>query len=68
MYDRLDKCFAGSTESPPRLIQKEPDLDTAEDHLAKAEMNIAAMELIFQNKFFDWTIVNYPGLKPWACR
>lgn len=58
MQDRLDKCFTGSKESPPRLIQKEPDLDTAEDHLAKAEMNIAAMELMFQNKFFDWTIVS----------
>jgi uncharacterized protein (UPF0332 family) len=58
MYDRLDKCFAGSTESPPRLIQKEPDMGTAEDHLAKAEMNIAAMELLFQNKFFDWAIVS----------
>jgi len=57
MYDRLDKCFQGSKESPPRLIQKEPDLDRAEDHLDKAEMNVAAMETLFQNKFFDWTIV-----------
>jgi uncharacterized protein (UPF0332 family) len=57
MQDRLDRCFHGSKETPPRLIQKEPDLDTAEDHLAKAEMNMAAMELMFQNKHFDWTIV-----------
>ena len=57
MRDRLDKCFKGSKESPPRLIQKEPDLDRAEEHLAKAEINIAAMELMFQNKFFDWAIV-----------
>ena len=51
MYDRLDKCFQGSKESPPRLIQKKPDLDRAEDHLDKAEMNVAAMETMFQNKF-----------------
>ncbi len=57
MHDKLGKCFEGSKESPPRLMQKEPDLETAEEHLAKAEMNLAAMELMFQNKFFDWAIV-----------
>lgn len=58
MSDKLDRCFAGTKESPPRLIQKEPDLERAENHLAKAEMNIAAMDLMFQNKYFDWTIVS----------
>jgi len=57
MMDRLDRCFSGTPESPPRLIRKKPDLDTVEEHIAKADANIAAMELMFSNKFFDWTIV-----------
>ena len=57
MADRLDKCFAGSVETPPRLIRKKPDLFQVEQHLEKAERNIAAMEMMFQYKFFDWVIV-----------
>lgn len=57
MYDRLDKCFSGSKESPPRLIRTNPDINVAEAHLTKAETNTAVMELMLQNKFFDWTIV-----------
>jgi len=57
MRDRLDKCFSGTKESPPRLLRKKPDLDRADEHLVKAEANIAAMESMFENKFFDWTIV-----------
>lgn len=55
--DRLDRCFAGTLESPPRLIKKKPDLNIVDEHIVKADMNIAAMELMFNNKFFDWTIV-----------
>ncbi len=55
--DRLDRCFVGTSESPPRLIKKTPDLNTVDEHIAKAETNIAAMELMFNNKFFDWAIV-----------
>ena len=29
----------------------------AEEHLEKAERNLLAMEAMFQNKHFDWTIV-----------
>ncbi|HIH23188.1 TPA: HEPN domain-containing protein [Candidatus Micrarchaeota archaeon] len=57
MRDRLDKCFEGTRESPPRLIQKNPNIELAEEHLDKAENNIAALEVMFQNKFFDWAIV-----------
>jgi len=57
MEDRLGRCFLGSKESPPRLIRKKPDIETAEAHLHKAEVNTAAMEVMFQDKFFDWTIV-----------
>ena len=56
MMDRLDRCFIGTLESPPRLIRKRPDLNIADEHISKADMNIAAMELMFNNKFFDWTI------------
>jgi uncharacterized protein (UPF0332 family) len=55
--DKLERCFQGTRESPPRLIQKEPDVNTAQEHLEKAEHNLLAMELMLQNKFFDWTIV-----------
>ncbi|MBS3067363.1 HEPN domain-containing protein [Candidatus Micrarchaeota archaeon] len=57
MMDRLDRCFIGTPESPPRLIKKKPNLDAADEHIEKADTNIAAMELMFSNKFFDWTIV-----------
>jgi uncharacterized protein (UPF0332 family) len=32
-------------------------VNLAEEHLVKAETNLLAMETMFQNKFFDWTIV-----------
>ncbi len=57
MKDRFEKCFKGSKETPPRLIKKEPNIGKAEEHMHKAETNIMAMEKMFENKFFDWTIV-----------
>lgn len=57
MKDRFKRCFSGSKETPPRLIKKEPNFDKAEEHMHKAETNILAMEKMFENKFFDWTIV-----------
>lgn len=57
MRDRLEKCFSGTREIPPRLIQYEQDIDTAEKHLNKAERNRMAMDLMFEKGFFDWTIV-----------
>lgn len=57
MTNRLERCFEGSRESPPRLIRKEPSPAVAEEHLEKAESNLLAMEIMYQNKFFDWTIV-----------
>ena len=57
MIDRFEKCFSGSKEIPPRLIRKEPNVDKADEHMHKAEMNILAMEKMFESKFFDWTIV-----------
>lgn len=57
MKDRLEKCFSGTREIPPRLIQHEQDIDTAEKHLNKAERNRMAMDLMFEKGFFDWTVV-----------
>ncbi len=57
MRDELEKCFRGSKETPPRLIRKEPNLGLAEEHLERAETNLLAMEKMFENKFFDWTVV-----------
>ncbi|MDO8553757.1 MAG: HEPN domain-containing protein [Candidatus Micrarchaeota archaeon] len=57
MEDKLKRCFEGEGNLPPRLIRKKPDMDTVEAHLHKAETNSAVMDVMFQNKFFDWTIV-----------
>ena len=55
--DKLDRCFVGSGREPPRLLKKEPSINAAEEHLQKAEANLLAMETMFQNKHFDWTVV-----------
>lgn len=55
--DRLDRCFSGSGREPPRLLKKEASIKAAEEHLRKAEGNLLAMETMFRNKHFDWTIV-----------
>ena len=44
MRDKLENCFSGSKEMPPRLIKKKPNLEIAEEHLHKAESNLLAME------------------------
>jgi uncharacterized protein (UPF0332 family) len=53
----LDRCFKGTKEIPPRLLSKRPDIAAAEKHLAKAERNNAAMDLMFESGFLDWAIV-----------
>lgn len=57
MEDKLMRCFEGEGNLPPRLLRKKPDMDTVDAHLHKAETNSAVMDVMFQNKFFDWTIV-----------
>ncbi|MBI5046842.1 HEPN domain-containing protein [Candidatus Micrarchaeota archaeon] len=57
MEDKLGRCFEGEGRVPPRLIRKKPDMETVDAHLHKAETNSIVMETMFQNKFFDWTIV-----------
>lgn len=53
----LERCFEGTLEQPPRLIKRKPDVESAESHLVKAEMNLAATDLLQKNKFFDWAII-----------
>jgi len=53
----LAKCFEGTREQPRRLLKTEPNLSNAESHLAKAETNLRAMDLMYDSKLFDWTIV-----------
>ena len=57
MEDKLERCFEGEGNLPPRLMRKKPNMEISDAHLRKAEMNLAAMDVVFQNKFFDWTIV-----------
>jgi uncharacterized protein (UPF0332 family) len=54
---RLIKCFKGTRELPKRLLKVSPSISTAEEHISKSESNILAMELMNENKLFDWTIV-----------
>ncbi|MFA5050067.1 MAG: HEPN domain-containing protein [Candidatus Micrarchaeia archaeon] len=57
MMDKIERCFKGSKEIPARLLRKNPSIEMAKEHLEKAEHNLLAMEKMFENKFFDWTIV-----------
>ncbi len=54
---KIKRCFEGTKEIPPRLIKAKPSISTAEEHLIKADKNLLAMDLMHENKFFDWTIV-----------
>jgi len=55
--NRLEKCFEGTPESPPRLIDRGIDLDSAKGHLEKSESNLAAAQKMAESRFFDWQIV-----------
>ncbi|MFA6328834.1 MAG: HEPN domain-containing protein [Candidatus Micrarchaeia archaeon] len=55
--DKLERCFNGSREIPPRLLQKEVSINAAEAHLKKAEGNLLTMEILLREKRFDWSVV-----------
>ncbi len=52
----IERCFSGTLERPPRLLRAKIDAGMAEAHLSKAETNLRAMNLLLDNKFFDWSI------------
>lgn len=38
------------------LREQEPDIDTAEDHVKKAEHNLAAMQHLIKGNYTDWAV------------
>jgi len=54
--DKLERCFKGTEETPPRLLPRDPSIKKAKRHLEKADKNLRAMNLMKENKFFDWSI------------
>ena len=52
----LKRCF-----SPPKgkanLYRVKENPQTAEEHINKAHKNLRAMNLMFENDLFDWTII-----------
>ncbi len=54
---QLDRCFEGTPDVPPKLIEQGVDVDVAKSHLEKAEHNLHAAQKMAENKIFDWQIV-----------
>ncbi len=54
--NKLERCFEGTPDIPPNLIERDVDLDSANDHIEKAERNLEAAKVMEEGKFFDWTI------------
>lgn len=55
--NKLERCFEGTLDLSPKLIEQEADLEAANEHIEKAENNMLAAKLMGENKFFDWQIV-----------
>jgi len=52
----LHDCFHPA-EGKPNLREAAPDIERAKEHLEKARSNLRAMELMFEQDLFDWTII-----------
>lgn len=60
MAERLDRYLAECfhpRRGKPGLMAIAPDAAAARAHLEKARANLRAMELMFREELFDWTIV-----------
>jgi len=55
--NQLERCFEGTPDVPPRLIEQGVDVEAAKSHLEKAEHNLHAAQKMAENRFFDWQIV-----------
>lgn len=53
----LSNCFKSKKGDRPKLQKVSPDKITARAHLEKAHNNLKAMQNMFNNDFFDWTII-----------
>jgi len=53
----LSRCFKPVKGNRPELLRIIPQTNTAKAHLEKAHSNLKAMNLMFENEFFDWTVI-----------
>jgi len=53
----LSRCFNPGKGIRPELLRTIPQISTAKAHLRKAHSNLKAMNLMFENEFFDWTVI-----------
>ena len=53
----LSRCFKPVKGNRSELFRIIPQTSTAKAHLKKAHSNLKAMNLMFENEFFDWTII-----------
>jgi uncharacterized protein (UPF0332 family) len=53
----VEDCLNPSRGEKRGLRKVRPDREEAKKHLKKAEDNLRAMELLYKNKFYDWTVV-----------
>ena len=60
MPERLDRLLhecLHPTRGKPGLVRIPPDARAARAHLEKARVNLRAMQLMYREELFDWTIV-----------
>jgi uncharacterized protein (UPF0332 family) len=61
MPENLDRilhdCFKLEKGKKPMLRKIKPKKDNVLAHLKKAHNNLRAMKLMFENEFFDWTVI-----------
>jgi uncharacterized protein (UPF0332 family) len=53
----LSRCFKPVKGHRPELLRIIPQTSTAKAHLKKAHSNLKAMNLMFENDLFDWTVI-----------
>jgi uncharacterized protein (UPF0332 family) len=53
----LRRCFKPIKGHKPELRKISPDQKTTRMHLNKAHNNLKAMKLMYDQEFFDWTII-----------
>jgi len=53
----LSRCFNPGKGHRPEILRIIPHTNTAKAHLKKAHSNLKAMNLMFENDFFDWTVI-----------
>ena len=53
----LSRCFNPGRGFRPELLRVKASQNNAKAHLEKAHSNLKAMNLMYENDFFDWTVI-----------